>query len=114
MHGGQRKKQNQSEVAHMAKNGRKKKWVLLLAILVIGGATAFFWAEDAVLLFRKDPSMSTVLVLDDCDEDFRTPPFEDAAIVLGPTRKPSRLVTNLNICQTVGGGRSVSTSANGE
>jgi hypothetical protein len=114
MHGDQLKRQNQSEVTSMAKNGRKKKWILLLAILLIGGATAFFWAEDAVLLFRKDPSASTVLVLDDCDEDFRMPPFEDAAILLGPARNPSRLVTNLNICQTVGGGRSVSMAANGE
>lgn len=98
----------------MAKNRRNKKWVFLLAIILIGGGTAFFWAEDAVLLFREDTSMSTLLVLDDCDEDFRTSPFDDAAIVLGPTRKPSRLVTNLNICQTVGGGRSVSMAANGE
>ena len=108
------KAQNQSEVASIPKKWRRRRWVLFLAIIFIGGMTVFFWADDAVLFFRKDPSVSTVLVLDDCDDDFRTPPFEDAAIMFGPDRKPSRLVTNLNICQTVGGGRSLSVAANGD
>jgi hypothetical protein len=51
--------------------------------------------------------------LDNCDDDFRTPPFSDAVIAFGPKGRSSRLVTNLNVSQTVGGGRSLSVSADG-
>lgn len=71
----------------------------------------FFWSGDIVLFPEKQTS--TVLVLDDCDDDFRTPPFEDAVIAFGPNGVSPRMATNLNLCQTVGGGRSLGVSGDG-
>jgi len=105
------KAQNRSEVTP---GPRARKAVLLLAIILVGGGTVFFWGEDLALFFRKDSSPSTVLVLADCDDDFKIPPFEDTVMAHGPNRKSSRLVTNLNICQTVGGGRSLAAADTGE
>ena len=78
---------------------------------MIGGSTVFFWSSDISLFPHKHTS--TILVLEDCDDDFKTPPFEDAVIAFGPNGKSSRLVTNLNTCQTIGGSRCLSVSRDG-
>ena len=82
-----------------------------MAVILIVGSMVLFWSGDIVLFPQKQTS--TVLVLDDCDDDFRTPPFEDSVIAFGPNGKFSRIATNLNLCQTVGGGRSLSVSGDG-
>jgi len=71
----------------------------------------FLWNSDFVLFPQKQTA--TVLVLDNCDDDFRTPPFEDKLIAFGPRGRSSRIATDLNISQTVGGGRSLSVSPDG-
>src|SRR5436309_15813035 len=88
---------------------RKRIWAL--AVILIGGAMVSFGSCDVALFPQKHTS--TVLVLDNCDADFKTPPFEDAVIAFGPNVKPFRIVTNLNVCQTVGGSRSLCVSHDG-
>ncbi len=52
--------------------------------------------------------------MEDCDRDFRNPPFNDAVIAYAPDGSRSRILTNLNISQTIGGGRSLSVSGDGK
>jgi hypothetical protein len=54
-----------------------------------------------------------ILVLDDCDKDFRKPPFEDAATLFTRTGKPLWSVRQFNICETIGGCRAVSVAPGG-
>jgi len=82
-----------------------------LVVLFIGGFMLWLWNTDIVFFPAKQTA--TVLVLDNCDDDFRTPPFEDAVVAFGPNEAYSRMVTNLNLCQTVGGTRSLSVSPDG-
>ena len=77
----------------------------------MGGLILLFWNSDFALFPHQHSS--TVLVLEDCDTDFRKPPFEDAVTVFGPNGESSRLITNLNICQTIGGSRCLSVSHDG-
>ena len=83
--------------------------VLLIALLPV------YWSGDGGLFDRKGFGSSAhgVLVLEDCDSDYTTPPFEDAVMVFDPNGKPVRKVTGLNICETVGGCRSLSVSKDG-
>jgi protein-S-isoprenylcysteine O-methyltransferase Ste14 len=52
-------------------------------------------------------------VLDNWDDDFKTPPFEDAAIVFAADGKSLQRVSRFNFSQTVGGCRSISVSGDG-
>jgi hypothetical protein len=89
----------------------RRKWIALLSIVVAGIGVGIFYASDFTLLPYRHAS--TVLVLDNCDDDYKTRPFEDAVIAFGAKGRASRLVTNLNICQTIGGSRLLSVSADG-
>ncbi len=67
-------------------------------------------------MFRRggfSTSAVGLLVLEDCDRDFRTPPFEDAVVTFGAHGKPVRKVSGLNIAETVGGCRSLSVAKDG-
>ena len=100
---------------HQSESGRGKrkrlKWIGALAVLLIAGVMAFLWNGDVILFPEKQTA--TLLVLEDCDSDFRTPPFEDIVTAFGPSGVWWRTATNLNICQTVGGGRALAVSADG-
>src|SRR5262245_1404910 len=93
-----------------AEPGRQKrtrrKWVGAAAVLLIGGATVALWNSEIVLFPQKQTC--GVFVMDDCDDDFRTPPFEDALIGFGP--RASRITAKLNLCETVGGARALTVS----
>jgi hypothetical protein len=91
--------------------GIKRRTFWVLAVLIAAGLGVIFLNSDLVLF--PCPHSSTLLVLDDCDDDFRNPPFEDAVIAFGPGAGSSRLVTNLNTCQTIGGSRCLSVSPRG-
>lgn len=84
-----------------------------LAVIIILAATsvAVFWDDVASRFRTPDPSLSKILVLDDCDDHFRLP--QDAVIGFDSKGKPVRRVSDLNICQTVGGPRSLSASPDG-
>jgi len=91
---------------------RRRKLLRALALLLLlVGALLFYWNTDIVFFPAKQTA--TVLVLDDCDDDFKNPPFEDMLLAFGPQGTTSRFATNLNLCQTVGGSRSLSVSADG-
>ena len=89
--------------------------VLVLTVIVLGGLLTVYWTGGIAMFQQKRPltSPTGVLVLEDCDSDFRTPPFEDVVLMFGPDGKPVRKVRDLNICQTVGGCRSLSVARDG-
>jgi hypothetical protein len=91
--------------------GRRTAALVLTLVLAVG-LLAAFW--DPICLFiRPDPSLSKILVLDDYDPDFRNPPFEDVVLSFTPRGRAIRKVKDLNICETVGGGRSLSVAPDG-
>jgi len=90
---------------------KSRKWLVALLVLLLGGTFVFLWNSDFVL-FPK-PQTATVLVLDNCDDDFRTPPFTDTLSAFGPGGTRRWIATNLNHCQTVGGSRALSVSPDG-
>jgi len=83
-------------------------------------ATALIFAVAVVLwiiwvaYFDKPSraSLARILVLDDSDSDFKTPPFEDCVYAF-QDGKLIRKVADLNVCQTVGGDRSLSATRDG-
>jgi len=84
-------------------------------VILLGGLIALYWRGD-IAVFQGKRAFTTaagVLVLEDSDSDFRTPPFEDAVIMFGSNGKPVRKVGDLNICETVGGCRSLSVAEDG-
>src|ERR1039457_687820 len=91
-----------------------RSFVLAIAIL-LGGLIALYWSGDSGVFQRKGLSTSAagVLVLEDADSDFRKPPFADTVIMFGRDGKPVRKVSNLNICETVGGCRALSVASDG-
>ena len=54
-----------------------------------------------------------VLVLDNRDSDFRTPPFDDGISVLDAKGSVISEIGGLNICQNIGGNRAISISPDG-
>ena len=91
-----------------------KKKKRLLAAMLVGSVIAVFLLSSADF-FNKPPSNSSVrvLVMADSDDDFRTPPFQDKVIGFDSNWNPADKVADLNICQTVGGGRSLSAAKDG-
>jgi hypothetical protein len=83
-------------------------------VALLGGLMVFFWFADISLFPRKGlVSPAGVLVLEDSDSDFRIPPFEDRVILFESNGKAVDKVTGLNICETVGGCRSLSVAPDG-
>jgi hypothetical protein len=79
--------------------------------LLLLGFIAWIWTVDPVI-FPHRPT-SPVLLLEDSDRDWKAPPFEDRVTEFFPNGTISSLVSNLNICQTVGGNRCLAVSPNG-
>jgi hypothetical protein len=86
--------------------------VLFALALFLLGLLAFY-ERRALQANLFSSSATRLLVLEDCDSDFRTPPFEDAVVRFGPGGKPVRKITGLNIAETVGGCRSLSVADDG-
>jgi hypothetical protein len=85
--------------------------VLVTVIVLLGGSAAVYWS-----LFQKRGLLNStagVLVLEDCDRDFQTSPFEDKLIMFGPDGNTVPKVSGLNICETVGGCRALSVAGDG-
>ncbi len=61
----------------------------------------------------SDGSEAKVVVLEDCDPDYKSPPFEDVVRILDSQGRAIRTLSGLNICQTVGGCRAISASEDG-
>ena len=87
---------------------------LALLLLAVSGMIAAFWGDRIVDWFQApDPALSRILVLADCDEDFRTPPFDDQVFAFDPRGQATPKVRGLNICETIGGPRMLTTSTDG-
>lgn len=54
-----------------------------------------------------------ILVLDNCDSDFKTPPFDDRVMLLTPDGKVANRIGGFNVCQQIGGARAVAASEDG-
>jgi DNA-binding beta-propeller fold protein YncE len=95
----------------LPKTSRARKIILSLLLIV---ALAILWLVS-ISIFDKPSaaSLTGVLVLDDSDPDFQALRPADCVYVF-PNGHMLRHITNLNICQTVGGARSLSAAANGE
>jgi len=94
---------------------RPRNAVLLLVIILIVGLIITLWRDAIIELFQSpDPSASRILVLDDCDPDFRNSPFDDRVVSFSPRGQTTPKLTGLNICETVGGARMLATSPDGE
>lgn len=91
--------------------GRRIAAVVVTLVVVVSLVAAF---RDSIWLFIKpDPALTRILVLDDYDSNFRHPPFQDTVFSFTPRGRPIRKVGDLNICETIGGGRSLSVSRDG-
>jgi len=56
---------------------------------------------------------TNILVLDNCDSDFKTPPFDDCVLVLTSKGEAANRIGGFNVCQQIGGARAVAASADG-
>ena len=54
-----------------------------------------------------------ILLLDNCDSDFKVPPFTDSVMFLDSQGKIINEIDSLNICQNIGGNRPISVSQDG-
>lgn len=93
---------------------RKGRAALVVLLLLVAGLVTAFLGDIIVDWFQApDPALSRILILADCDEDFRTPPFDDRVFAFDARGKAVPKVTGLNICETVGGPRMLAPSADG-
>jgi len=60
---------------------------------------------------RPEPRL---LVLEDADSDYSTPPFDDTVRLVNSSDQVVRTSSNYNICETIGGCRAVSADERGE
>jgi hypothetical protein len=88
----------------------RKITAALLCLVVL----AFLWVVYNEIFDKPSVlSLARILVLDDADEDFRALHPKDCVYAF-PNGKRIRKITDLNIAQTIGGGRSLSSAPNGE
>lgn len=80
------------------------------SVLLLTSLVAFAASQEA-----GDPTAqpASVLVLDNCDSNFKTPPFTDTISLLDSKGQVIRQIGGLNICQSVGGNRAISVSEDG-
>jgi hypothetical protein len=87
--------------------GKKaRKVTITLVVLFACGMAVVLW--QAVFGDNGKPFADRILLLQDSDKDFRLAPFEDPVIAYAANGKTVPKVHDLNICQTVGGCRSLS------
>jgi len=82
-----------------------------LSILLLLFLAALWLARITIFDKPSSASLARILVLDDSDSDFRTPPFEDSVYAF-PDGKRIPRVSDLNTAQTVGACRRLSASGN--
>ncbi|HYG35710.1 MAG TPA: hypothetical protein VEC99_13045, partial [Clostridia bacterium] len=87
--------------------------VSLTVVVLLGGLVALFWNDHLAFFRGKAILTSEVMVLEDCDSDFRNPPFEDAVIMIRADRNYVSKLKDLSICETVGGCKSLAVAQDG-
>jgi DNA-binding beta-propeller fold protein YncE len=75
----------------------------------------------AVLIHKAEAELSVsatesphILVLDNCDSDYKVPPFTDSVLFLNSEGKAINQISGLNICQNIGSNRAISVSQDGQ
>ncbi|MCP4263357.1 MAG: hypothetical protein GY774_38505 [Planctomycetes bacterium] len=86
-------------------NAARITLLLLLAALVIHKAEA-----ELPVSATESPH---ILVLDNCDSDYKVPPFNDSVLFLNSQGKVINEISGLNIAQNIGGNRAISVSQDG-
>lgn len=76
---------------------------------------SILFAEAGLAKEKAPPASADVrlLVLDDCDSDFKTAPFDDAVVFLTPAGRIACRIGGLNTCETIGGCRAITASEDG-
>src|SRR5580765_5333573 len=93
------------------KTPRVRKIIVALLFLIL---LTFLWVVYTEIFDKPSAlSLARILVLDDADEDFRALRPKDCVYAF-PNGKRLRKIADLNICQTVGGCRSLSSAPNGK
>src|SRR5689334_5635004 len=67
------------------RTARARRLLLLALSLALVALVAVYWIEESGVFGGNafSASAARLLVLEDCDSDFRTPPFEDAVVTFG-------------------------------
>jgi hypothetical protein len=85
----------------------ERVWVLFLLISSLVACAA------TTQLAPPTTQLPRVLVLDNCDSDYKIPPFNDAVLLLNMKGEVINQINGLNICQNIGGNRAISVSDDG-
>jgi hypothetical protein len=80
---------------------------VLLLLMCLPAASP---AADTADLLTPPPR---VLLLDNCDSDFRAPPFNDKVLFIDSKGELITHIGGLNVCQNIGGNRAISVSEDG-
>ena len=82
-----------------------RTWILFLLISSLAAAAA-----ELSELATHPPR---VLLLDNCDSNYKYPPFNDKVLFLDSKGEIITYITGLNVCQNIGGNRAISVSEDG-
>ena len=85
----------------------ERVWLLFLLISSIVTCAA------TTELTTPTTQLPRILVLDNCDSDYKIPPFNDAVLLLNTKGEVINQINGLNICQNIGGNRAISVSDDG-
>ena len=87
-------------------NGAKGSLLLIFASVIIHAAEA-----ELAVSAKQSPH---ILVLDNCDSDYKVPPFTDSVLFLSSEGKIISQISGLNIAQNIGSNRAISVSQDGQ
>lgn len=85
----------------------RRIWVLFL---LISSPVAYSATKGLPKRVAQPPH---ILVLDNCDPDYKYPPFGDVVLLINNKGEAVNRINGLNICQNVGGNRAISVSDDG-
>ena len=85
----------------------ERVWVLFLLI------SSLFTCAATTELPTPTTQQPRILVLYNCDSDYKNPPFNDAVLLLNMKGEVINQINGLNICQNIGGNRAISVSDDG-
>jgi hypothetical protein len=85
----------------------RRIWVLFLLIFSL---VVYAAANELTKPAAQPPR---ILVLDNCDPDYKYPPFNDVVLLINEKSEVINRINGLNICPNIGGNRAVSISDDG-
>lgn len=85
----------------------ERVWVLFLLISSLVACAASTELSD------PSTQLPRILLLDNCDSNYKFPPFNDEVLLLNSKSEIITSITGLNVCQNIGGNRAISVSDDG-